>query len=221
MTTSQRLTQAPLLAGLTADDSTCLQPDTPASHSPSLDRDLASPIAATSGRRLADSWPMSGRAGVCLKTLLVTSRWDSMRSGTIWMALATPAKRRLFRLAPSAPRIGATASGSSQQTSDWWTPTAAIAAGEFAVSPEMAERSRQSPGGNLIEQVAQRMWPTLDAAPAMPGQKLSAAWVTRLMGYPDGWLDLEGPETPGPEIGKKTARGWSLQNAIDAESCTD
>lgn len=29
-----------------------------------------------------------------------------------------------------------------------------------------------------------------------PGQKLSAAWVCRLMGYPDGWLDLDGDPDP-------------------------
>lgn len=280
MTMSRRLTQQPLLDGLTADDSTCSQQDTHASHFRLPDRDSAPQTCATSGRRLADSWTLSGRAGACLKTLLVTSRWDSIRSGTIWKASATPARRRLFRLAPSVPRIGATASGSLQQTNEWWTPTAAIAAGEFAVSEQMAERSRQSPGGNLIEQVAQRMWPTpragkttdeneeawrarqargdvatpplalavkmwprpttqdsannggpsqmerntppLNAAVQAPeGMKLSAAWVTRLMGYPDGWLDLDGPETHGPEIGKQAARGWSLQSAIDAENCTD
>jgi hypothetical protein len=29
------------------------------------------------------------------------------------------------------------------------------------------------------------------AATGAPGLKLSAAWVNRLMGYPDGWLDLD------------------------------
>jgi hypothetical protein len=77
-------------------------------------------------------------------------------------------------------------------------------------------------GGNLLNQMAQRMWPTPRAGKvtdetesawmarhargdvstpplalavkmqdqAPDGMKLSAAWVTRLMGYPDGWLDL-------------------------------
>ena len=31
---------------------------------------------------------------------------------------------------------------------------------------------------------------------AQVGGKLSAAWVTRLMGYPDGWLDLDGDPDP-------------------------
>lgn len=121
----------------------------------------------------------------------------------------------------------------------WWTPTASIGHHEFPITEQMADKSRQSGGGNLIEQMAQRMWPTpraegydagnhpnsVDSLPAAvkmwptpttqdaknnggpaqmvrntlplnaaiqaePGMKLSAAWVTRMMGYPDGWLDI-------------------------------
>lgn len=43
---------------------------------------------------------------------------------------------------------------------------------------------------------------------AQPGMKLSAAWVSRLMGYPDGWMqDLPpDPLTPSDPTGKRASR---------------
>lgn len=216
----------------------------PASRSHTPGSDWARRMTAISGRGFVTSLPISGPAGACLKTLLGTSRWGSTLCWLTWNRSTTPAGRSLFRLRPSAPRTGGTASGSSATGEEmWWTLTASLGHSDFNLSEQMAAKARLSGGGNLHEQMAQRMWPTLraegydagnhpnsvDSLPAAvkmwptpdaslhkyrlqgnsqqsrcleaqarrgeldPTQapaKLSAAWVTRLMGYPDGWLDL-------------------------------
>lgn len=274
------------------------QPGTRVSHSAMPGSDEARRMTVTSGRTFADSLPMPGRAGACLRTLLGTSAWDSTMCLLTWKVKATPAGRRLFRLQASAPRISGTGSGLWQTpraiygehpgmtstshltgqaiaadqglwptpraegfdagghrgTKDslhsavkmWPTPLAQLAKHG---GPSPAQEHRDGLDSAVFR--AEKMWPTptmqdgentagpsqfrrnslpLNAAVMWPtpranaedstrpngkggralaeealiaagererwktGQqtavKLSAAWVSRLMGYPDGWLDL-------------------------------
>lgn len=225
MTTSKRYRQTSFVPGQVASVSTSSQADIPVSRSATPGSAEARQMTVTSGHGLLPWLQTSGPLGACLKTLLVTSRWDSTACWLTWRRKATPAGRSLFRLQASAPRIAATASGSSPEM--WWTPTASIGTSDFTLTPNMGNREKRGAGhgGNLLNQMAQRMWPTpttqdtannggpsqhrrnnlpLNAAVQNPDapQKLSAAWVTRLMGYPDGWLDLESP-THGQATGNE------------------
>lgn len=213
--------------------------------------DLEQQITGISGRLYEASLQVPGPAGACLRTLLATSRWVSTTCWLTWKRKVTPAGRSFYRLQASAPRIAAIESGSLRIPDEWWTPTASIGTSDFTLTPNMGNREERGAGhgGNLLNQMAQRMWPTpragkttdedeaswmarhargdvstpplslavkmwptpttqdaannggpsqyqrnslpLNTAVMAPdGMKLSAAWVTRLMGYPDGWLDL-------------------------------
>ena len=180
--------------------------DTPASPSVQPGNEEARKMAVTSGQKLKGSWLPSGPLGVCLRTLLDTSAWASTKCFLTWKAKDTPRGRQLFQLAPSMPRTDETGSG-------LWlgTPTAAMSEG----SEEFQKGSAPTPAEFV------KMWPTpaatdhkgsgktgefrdrLDYAvergatkthtyekPQQSGQ-LNPTWVEWLMGFPEGWTDLE------------------------------
>lgn len=91
---------------------------TPASRSHTPGSDWARRMTAISGRRCAGSLTSPGPVSSWLRTLLGTSRWASTLFWLSWKRTATPAGRSLYRLVPSTPSTGATASGS------WPTPLA-------------------------------------------------------------------------------------------------
>lgn len=95
----------------------------------------------------------------------------------------------------------------------WPTPTAGDPLITSSPTPGMGERYRARAGGNLLEAVADRMWPTPTAnedAVGRPGAAmqrmlgnhpdvrtpdggtLNPTWVEWLMGFPPGWTDCEG-----------------------------
>ena len=79
--------------------------------------DEAKRMTVTSGRKCSELYRNCGPLGSLVKTLLGSSLWGSTRCFLIWKASATPARRLLFRLVPSTPRIGETGAQS------WPTPT--------------------------------------------------------------------------------------------------
>ena len=174
----------------------------PASHSLSPGSDWARKMTGISGRSLRRWLPTSSLAGVFSRMCMDTSRWGSTRCYLTWKRSATPAGRSLFRLVPSAPPIGGIASGF------WPTPNVAGGGNQCELTPHKGHYLRPSgQKAHLGLDQAVRMFPTPTAqdaknngAPsqmerntpplnAIVGGKLSAAWVTRLMGYPDGYLD--------------------------------
>ena len=170
-------------AGLT--QLTYLPPDTHASHSPLPDFGPERMMIATSGQRLLKSSQSSDPAGVFLRTLLVMSPWGSSLCSLAWRERATPAGRSLFQLRLSVPHREEIESGSSPEATMrfWPTPNASEHRGcgnwNTKTCKEWKDRSRLTGAVLLNEQ--------------KDGMKLSAAWVTRLMGYPDGWLDIDHP----------------------------
>jgi len=79
-------------------------------------------------------------------------------------------------------------------------------------TPTTGDHATRYAQGGMPLGMAARLWPTPDASPhkyrlqgdtqasrslnALAGGKLNPAWVEWLMGFPEGWTDLEHSETP-------------------------
>lgn len=108
----------PFQAGLWDDPSSSSPGDSLASLSAWPGSDAARLTTATSGRKWHALLARSGPVGCLLRTLLGSSRWHSTIVCLAWNASATKRGRLLFRLVPSVPGTGETASGL------WRTPAA-------------------------------------------------------------------------------------------------
>ena len=86
------------------------QEDSPASHLVLPGSDEARKMTATSGLKCLELSRNSGPLGSLARMLLGSSTWRSTRCYLTWKVSATPAKRLLFRLAPSMPRTEGTGS---------------------------------------------------------------------------------------------------------------
>jgi len=156
-----------------------LPPAIPASHSLSPGSAWARKMAGISGRSLRRWLPNSVLAGCFWKMFTDTSRWGSTRCYLTWKRSATPAGRSLFRLVPSAPPTGGIGSGF------WRMPEA------MDIVPTPTAINRPHDGQRQTwRRLARKGQVTKEEAQAAINGKLSAAWVSRLMGYPDSWLDL-------------------------------
>ena len=100
----------------------------------------------TSGLKCCELYKNSGPLGSLVKMLLESSIWRSTRCYLTWKASATPAKRLLFRLAPSMPRT----KGNGAQL----LPTPTAQDGKNSTLPP-SQKNRGSLPGYLI-----RMYPT-------------------------------------------------------------
>jgi hypothetical protein len=152
----------------------------PASHSHSPGSDWARKMTATYGRRFADYWLSSDPPDSWVRTLLATSVWGSTMCYLTWKRSATPQGRLLFRLVPSTHHTGGIASGF------WPTPN------------EGDNRDRGHKNMPAIQrriEKGKQIMLSMEVQQAR-GEKLNSAWVNRMMGYPDGWLILDGEETP-------------------------
>lgn len=139
----------------------------------------------TSGLQFASLLPASvrtGRAGSCLRTLLGTSRWASTTCSLTWKARATPAGRPLLRLQALARSTDVTGYGSSRLVP---TPQARDITGasseRWLNHVTVGERS-----GNLND------WVMAHSSQGGTKEWLNPQFVTRMMGYPDDWLDIGG-----------------------------
>lgn len=169
----------------------------PASHSQSPGSDWARKMTATYGRRLGDWYLKSGPADACLRMLLDTSAWASTTCYLTWKKSVTPQGRLLFRLVPSTPRTAGIGSGllhTPTVTANQESPSMVNRdPGSWRLWGTPQERSyKDTPGANVPEAgyLAKQVYNT------EKGGKLNSAWVSRMMGYPDDWLTLDGEETP-------------------------
>lgn len=254
--------------------------DSPASRLALPGSEEARKMTVTSGRKCYALYRKSGPLGLLVRMLLESSIWRSTRCWLTWKASATPAKRLLFRLVPSMPRIDATEwqllptptatladHGGPNQRDSSGRPGLQMAAMMFPTPTRFdAEcgdlKGKEYNGQNrhamkLIQ--AAKLWPKLTArdckganstehlaalnhvgqlanyAKLIPtvttgagmcggsanyqrlkemedagaitteerrsmaagnGGQLNPTWVEWLMGFPIGWTDLEGLETP-------------------------
>ncbi len=152
--------------------------DTLASLSVTPGSEEARKMTATSGRIFFPLLANSGPLGACLRTLLGTSRWGSTVCFLTWKASATPRKRSLFRLVPSAPHKGGTGFGF------YPTPTVADAKG---VSTKSCHRKRR--GGEMRHGL--RYYLHREAGYPNGTHYPHPGFVEALMGFPAGWTELE------------------------------
>lgn len=162
-------------------------------------------MTVTSGQRCSELYRKQDQLGLLVKTLLVTSLWDSTMCYLTWKASATPRNRLLYRLQVSVQDIDEkeyllwptptvygnyNKKGSSKNAGDglatavkmWPTPTARDWKG--ARTPEkLAEKGRNAT--NSLP----------DAVRAEITGQLNPTWVEWLMGFPLGWTDLNHSET--------------------------
>jgi len=117
--------------------------------------------------------------GAFSRMFMGMSLWASTKCYLTWNVKPTPQGRSLFQLAPQTLRTDATEFGSSPEM--WATPSAADSVGTTGGGQ----------GKSLRTDV--KMWPTATARDYKGGRtgSLNPQWVEWLMGYPEGWTDLE------------------------------
>lgn len=170
------------------EESTYSQADFLASHFPGSVGDAAVEMTATSGRRCSMLYKLSSLHGLSLrmltKLLLSKTEWYSSGCALIWRERVTTCSRLLFQLAPSLPDTVETG------FSFWPTPSAR----DWKDTPGMAQEGTNPDGSKRVrnDQLARRVYQTEGSGSG----SLNPAWVEWLMGYPDGWTDLEDSETP-------------------------
>lgn len=183
---------------------TLFQGDSPASRLVLPGSEEARKMTVTSGRKCCGLYQRSGPLGSLVRTLLVSYPWRSTRCYLTWKASATPAKRLLFRLVPSMPRIDGT------DARLWATPAARDYKGANSVD-HLTREGRRNHTDQLANAV--KLFPTPKAQNSRGsgerhgdggqsldvevGGQLNPDWVEWLMGFPIGWTSLEiFPESP-------------------------
>ncbi len=168
-------------------------------------------MLAISGRKCAELLPQQDPVGYCVRMLMVTSLWDSMKCSLTWIPSATPGGRPLFRLVPSTPSTGEAESGflptptvqdSNKATKRWredhqnnltayvfnpdkFLPTPAAA--NWKSAPKNRYQGSPTYKANLDEAVRLSV-----SAPT----HMNPVFCELLMGYPTGWTELRDSETP-------------------------
>ena len=159
-----------------------------------------------SGQRWLKLLSVSDPLGCWLKMCLESSRWNSTQCYLTWNASSTPHGRLLFRLVPSTPNTDVSEFGL------WPTPTA-------PGSHQVGKITEWGGSGNPLRKMwptltvddsntvmlptpTARDWRSGKASQATMdknnrplsehvGGSLNPEWVEWLMGYPEGWTDLE------------------------------
>ena len=166
-------------------------------------------MTAISGLKLSAALTLSGPLGSLVRMCLASSRWHSIRCVLTWKRSATPSSRSVYRLVPSMLRI------KDRECGSWPTPDARDCHAEgFEAGKRRLEKY-----GTVGLQTAVKMWPTPSVTTTggptglgggsgnrkklqalglakMATGALNPRWVEWLMGYPDGWTDLEDSAMP-------------------------
>lgn len=158
--------------------------------------DEARRTTVSSGLKCSELYRKSGPVGSLVKMLLGSSVWSSTVCYLTWKPKTTPSKRLLFQLVPSTPRIdGIGASLLGTPTAEMRVRSPKFRAGRVP-NPAEAVRLYPTPKAQNCRGNGERHGeggPSLDV---VVGGQLSPMWVEWLMGFPIGWTELEGSETP-------------------------
>ena len=194
--------------------------DTPANHSALLERDAAKTILDTFGPCSPTAFAWYDPNTRSWRTFQATLDSDSEAFNETWPRSGMTRDGIAYQLPPSAPRTYATAYSSSLHGELQWTPTAKANQDSPSMEPRAPGRrlwptpttrdrgtdpQNRTGGPSLAEAV--RLWPTPVArdykGAGMEGQlptevakvegsgRLNPEWVEWLMGFPEGWTDLE------------------------------
>ncbi len=118
-------------------------------------------MTARSGRNLLASFPVPGRLGSVLRTLVASLSWRSMASLLTWSPSVTPAGRLLYRLKPSAPPTGGNGSG--------FLPTTKDQDAKHGPSPSELQRHTPSLGALVHLLPTPNAWDVLGTRTLPPG----------------------------------------------------
>lgn len=155
-------------------------------------------MTAISGRTCLRSLPPSSLSGSFWKTLVGISAWDSTRCYLTWKTSATPAHRPLFRLLPSTRLTAGIASGLRAAAATLPNRTApALSNNPLSSEPTLptpTARDYKASGNPNSKGVIKNhnrhfLAETIQHQEQQHNKRLSARWVNRMMGLPDGWLD--------------------------------
>lgn len=163
---------------------TCLPEVIRASHFPTPGSEEAKQMTATSGRQCSMLSKQSGPLGSLLKTLLVTSKWDSTKCSLIWKATVTPHNRLLFQLVPLEHFSIESGYGLSP------TPMARDYRDVSKTNVHLSSRERHTP--SLATECALRGMTYCDIPEA----------YALVMGYPSRWCEVKSNVTAMPSIPK-------------------
>ena len=185
------------------------QPDTHANRSALPEIEEAKMMTDISGQKYLPLLKQSDPLGQFSKMFMATSLWVSTKCYLIWKGKTTPSGRLLFQLAPLTHPTEETEFGLSQKM--WRTPDT----GQGGTSGLLKEGKTHRENGQpiqvrLVDQVNNpKLWPTptvqdsknnggqsqheRNTKPlnAEVGGSLNPQFVEWLMGYPEGWTDLE------------------------------
>ena len=171
----------------TEEQLTLFVEDTHVSHSPKLGSKKAIRMTATSGRRCIELLSSADPLGLLLKTLLVTSEWGSTKCLLTWKTKATPQGRLLFQLVPSML--------TTEETECGLLPTM-----RSGLTGHITPERKNDKNRNLEKAIAEELFPAPTANRRSGLQShgrnailgpLNPIFVEWLMGFPEGWTDLE------------------------------
>jgi hypothetical protein len=157
---------------------TSSQQDTPASpfHLPGSAE--AQKMTDISGHTFFPLLKPKDPLGAFSRMFMGMSLWASTKCYLTWKGKATPQGRSLFQLVPLTRLTDETEFGSSDEM--WPTATARDYKG--GRTPETLAKAGRNETNSLPDAVNAQMGKT---------GSLNPQWVEWLMGYPEGWTDLE------------------------------
>jgi len=190
---------------------TSSQQDTPANHFHSQGSAEAVKMTDISGRTYFPLFKEKDPLGAFSRMFMGMSLWASTRCYLTWRGKATPQGRSLFQLVPQTHLTDETEFGLSPEM--WATPSAADSNGTTGGNQNKSLRTdvqmwptpaaRDYKGANGYERTKKKlengeraqMGQLPNAVMMEEGKQISGSlnpqWVEWLMGYPEGWTDLE------------------------------
>lgn len=175
----------------------------PVKPPPKQAEDEARQTTAGSGRRLLPLYERSNRHGASLRTctacLLSNEAWYSRNCALRWKSLVTTSNRLLFRLLPSTRHIDGTVSGLLRTPVSQESGTAAgrlmardgqpLRIGQTAYDQQTGRRVQIGLQQQLqLLATLPTAFPTGHATGAR--WRLQPAFVSWMMGFPEGWCDF-------------------------------
>lgn len=184
----------------------------PASHSAAPDEEKERQTTASSGRKCYELYasflPTGSSVRMLVASLLGTTAWYSGKRFLRWKARGTKSKHLLFRLVPSTHRIEGTEYGllATTKSGKRGPDYAKIKRSKTGISletaitmlPTPAARDYKSDVGNQSDEELYgkkgKPLPRIISGGKKTGLKLQPAFVEYMMGYPQGWTDLNSPK---------------------------
>jgi hypothetical protein len=156
-------------------ESTLLREGILANHSARLESEKVQMTHATSGLKCSELLSRQDPLGCCVRMLLDTLPVDSMRCGMIWREKVTPANQLLYQLVPLTPRTFAVEFGL------WRTCTAG----------DGTHNHKATSPSQLTKKTTLMLTVQAQVSEGKGRGHLNPEWVEWLMGFPEGWTNLD------------------------------